>query len=118
MRVYSGTLRSGSYVYNTTKGRRERVGRLLQLHANSREQREEVYAGELVAALGLSKTGTGDTLFGVGESEQVVLEEMIFAEPVISQAIEPKTKADQEKLSAALQRLAEEDQTFTVRADA
>jgi elongation factor G len=117
IRVYSGTLKAGSYVMNTSKGQRERVGRLLQMHANSREQREEVYAGELVAAIGLSKTGTGDTIFGVDESEQVVLEKMIFPEPVISQAIEPKTKADQEKLSAALQRLAEEDPTFTVRGD-
>jgi elongation factor G len=117
MRVYSGTLRAGSYVVNTTKGQRERVGRLLQLHANSREQRDEVYAGELVAAIGLSNTGTGDTLVSADGGEKVVLEEMIFPEPVISQAIEPKTKADQEKLSAALQRLAEEDPTFTVRGD-
>src|SRR5918994_12003 len=117
MRVYSGTLRAGSYIMNTTKGQRERVGRLLQMHANSREQRDEVYAGELVAAIGLSKTGTGDTLVAAGEPEQIVLEEMIFPEPVIDQAIEPKTKADQEKLSAALQRLAEEDPTFTVRGD-
>ena len=117
MRVYSGTLTSGSYVYNTTKGRRERVGRLLQLHANSREQREEVYAGELVAAIGLSNTGTGDTLVAADDPERIVLEEMIFPEPVIDQAIEPKTKADQEKLSVALQRLAEEDPTFSVRGD-
>jgi elongation factor G len=117
MRVYSGTLKAGSYVMNTTKGQRERVGRLLQMHANSREQREEVYAGELVAAIGLSNTGTGDTLVAADGPERVVLEEMIFPEPVISQAIEPKTKADQEKLSAALQRLAEEDPTFTVRGD-
>ena len=117
MRVYSGTLKAGSYIMNTTKGRRERVGRLLQLHANSREQRDEVYAGELVAAIGLSNTGTGDTLIAADDPEQIVLEEMIFPEPVISQAIEPKTKADQEKLSAALQRLAEEDPTFTVRSD-
>ncbi|MDP9411922.1 MAG: elongation factor G [Actinomycetota bacterium] len=117
MRVYSGTLRAGSYVMNTTKGRRERVGRLLQLHANSREQREEVYAGELVAAIGLSNTGTGDTLVSADDPEQIVLEEMIFPEPVIDQAIEPKTKADQEKLSVALQRLAEEDPTFSVRGD-
>ena len=117
MRVYSGTLKAGSYVMNTTKGRRERVGRLLQLHANSREQREEVYAGELVAAIGLSNTGTGDTLVSVDDPEQVVLEEMIFPEPVIDQAIEPKTKADQEKLTVALQRLAEEDPTFSVRSD-
>src|SRR3712207_7939048 len=116
MRVYSGTLRSGSYVMNTTKGRRERVGRLLQLHANSREQREEVYAGELVAAIGLSQTGTGDTLVAA-EGEPVVLEQMVFPEPVIDQAIEPKTKADQEKLTVALQRLAEEDPTFSVRSD-
>jgi len=117
IRVYSGTLKSGSYVMNTTKGRRERVGRLLQLHANSREQREEVYAGELVAAIGLSQTGTGDTLVAAEDSQQVVLEQMVFPEPVIDQAIEPKTKADQEKLSVALQRLAEEDPTFSVRSD-
>jgi elongation factor G len=116
IRVYSGTLRSGSYVMNTTKGRRERVGRLLQLHANRREQREEVYAGELVAAIGLSQTGTGDTLVAA-EGEAVILEQMVFPEPVIDQAIEPKTKADQEKLTVALQRLAEEDPTFSVRSD-
>jgi elongation factor G len=116
IRVYSGTLRSGSYVMNTTKGRRERVGRLLQLHANSREQREEVYAGELVAAIGLSQTGTGDTLVAA-EGEPIVLEQMVFPAPVIDQAIEPKTKADQEKLTVALQRLAEEDPTFSVRSD-
>ena len=116
IRVYSGTLRGGSYVMNTTKGRRERVGRLLQLHANSREQREEVYAGELVAAIGLSQTGTGDTLIAA-ESEAIILEQMVFPEPVIDQAIEPKTKADQEKLTVALQRLAEEDPTFSVRSD-
>ena len=117
MRVYSGTLKAGSYVMNTTKDRRERVGRLLQLHANSREQRDEVYAGELVAAIGLSNTGTGDTLISADDDERIVLEEMVFPEPVISQAIEPRTKADQEKLSTALQRLAEEDPTFTVRGD-
>jgi elongation factor G len=117
MRVYSGTLKAGSYVMNTTKNQRERVGRLLQMHANSREQRDEVYAGELVAAIGLSNTGTGDTLVAADGRERVVLEEMVFPEPVIAQAIEPKTKADQEKLSAALQRLAEEDPTFTVRGD-
>jgi elongation factor G len=117
MRVYSGTLKAGSYVMNTTKGKRERIGRLLQLHANSREQREEVYAGELVAAIGLSDTGTGDTLISADDPEQIILEEMIFPEPVISQAIEPKTKADQEKLTIALQRLAEEDPTFSVLTD-
>src|SRR5215212_8647562 len=116
IRVYSGTLKAGSYVMNTTKGKRERVGRLLQLHANSREQREEVYAGELVAAIGLSQTGTGDTLVAA-EGEAVILEQMVFPEPVIAQAIEPKTKADQEKLTVALQRLAEEDPTFSVRSD-
>src|ERR687890_508929 len=116
IRVYSGTLKSGSYVMNTTKGKRERVGRLLQLHANSREQREEVYAGELVAAIGLSTTETGDTLIAA-EGEAVILEQMVFPEPVIDQAIEPKTKADQEKLTVALQRLAEEDPTFSVRSD-
>jgi elongation factor G len=102
---------------NTTKGQRERVGRLLQMHANSREQREEVYAGELVAAIGLAKTGTGDTLVAADDQDQVMLEEMTFPEPVISQAIEPRTKVDQEKLSVALQRLAEEDPTFSVRGD-
>jgi elongation factor G len=117
IRVYSGTLKAGSYVMNTTKGQRERVGRLLQMHANSREQREEVYAGELVAAIGLSNTGTGDTLVAADDPEPIVLEQMVFPEPVISQAIEPRTKADQEKLSVALQRLAEEDPTFTVRTD-
>ena len=117
MRVYSGTLKAGSYIMNTTKGKRERIGRLLQLHANSREQRDEVYAGELVAAIGLSDTGTGDTLISADDPEKIVLEEMIFPEPVISQAIEPKTKADQEKLTVALQRLAEEDPTFSVLTD-
>src|ERR671917_1259501 len=117
IRVYSGTLRSGSYVMNTTKGRRERVRRLPQLPANSREQRDEVYAGELVAAIGLSNTGTGDTLTAAEDSMPIVLEQMVFPEPVIDQAIEPKTKADQEKLSVALQRLAEEDPTFSVRGD-
>jgi elongation factor G len=102
---------------NTTKNRRERVGRLLQLHANSREQRDEVYAGELVGAIGLSNTGTGDTLVSVEDPDQPVLEQMIFPEPVISQAIEPKTKVDQEKLTVALQRLAEEDPTFSVQTD-
>jgi elongation factor G len=117
MRVYSGTLKAGSYVMNTTKGKRERVGRLLQMHSNSREQRDEVYAGELVAAIGLQDTGTGDTLVSVDDPDQPVLEQMIFPEPVISQAIEPKTKAEQEKLTVALSRLAEEDPTFTVQTD-
>src|SRR3712207_562697 len=107
IRVYSGTLKAGSYVMNTTKGRRERVGRLLQMHANSREQREEVYAGELVAAIGLSNSGTGDTLVAANDPGQIVLEEMIFPEPVISQAIEPKTRADQEKLSRSEEHTSE-----------
>ncbi|WP_047863896.1 elongation factor G [Rubrobacter aplysinae] len=117
MRVYSGTLKAGSYVMNTTKGKRERIGRLLQMHSNSREQRDEVYAGELVGAIGLSDTGTGDTLVSVDDPDQPVLEQMVFPEPVISQAIEPKTKAEQEKLTVALSRLAEEDPTFTVQTD-
>ena len=117
MRVYSGTLKAGSYVMNTTKGKRERIGRLLQMHSNSREQRDEVYAGELVGAIGLQDTGTGDTLVSVDDPDQPVLEQMAFPEPVISQAIEPKTKAEQEKLTVALSRLAEEDPTFTVQTD-
>ena len=117
MRVYSGTLKAGSYVMNTTKGKRERIGRLLQMHSNSREQRDEVYAGELVGAIGLSDTGTGDTLVSVDDPDQPILEQMVFPEPVISQAIEPKTKAEQEKLTVALSRLAEEDPTFTVQTD-
>ncbi len=117
MRVYSGTLKAGSYVMNTTKGKRERIGRLLQMHSNSREQRDEVYAGELVGAIGLQDTGTGDTLVSVDDPDQPVLEQMAFPEPVISQAIEPKTKAEQEKLTVALSRLAEEDPAFTVQTD-
>ena len=114
-RVYSGTLTAGSYVYNTSKGKRERISRILQMHANRREDREEIYAGELAAAVGLKVTGTGDTL--CAQDKPIILESMEFPEPVIAVAIEPKTKADEEKLAASLQRLAEEDPTFRVRSD-
>jgi elongation factor G len=116
-RIYSGTLKAGSYIMNTTKDNRERVGRILQMHSNTREQRDEVYAGELVALIGLQNTGTGDTLVSEEDAERPILEQMTFDDPVIHQAIEPKTKADQEKLTAALQKLTEEDPTFTVRSD-
>ena len=115
-RVYSGVLAAGSYVYNSTKDRRERIGRLLQMHANKREEIPEVRAGDIAAAIGLKDTRTGDTL--CDEDDPVILEAMRFPEPVISVAIEPKTKADQDKLSVALQKLAEEDPTFHVRSDA
>jgi elongation factor G len=114
-RVYSGVLRSGSYVYNSTKGERERVGRLLQMHANHREEIEEVRAGDIAAAIGLRKTTTGDTL--CDELNPIILESMSFPEPVISVAVEPKTKADQDKMGIALQKLAEEDPTFRVHTD-
>src|SRR5690606_29996622 len=111
-RVYSGSLPAGSYVYNATKDKRERVGRLLQMHANHREERDEVYAGDIAAAIGLKDTKTGDTL--CDPDNPIVLEAMTFPEPVISVAIEPKTKADQDKLSAGLAKLSEEDPTFRV----
>ncbi len=114
-RVYSGVLRSGSYVYNATKGERERVGRLLQMHANHREEIEEVRAGDIAAAIGLRKTTTGDTL--CDERHPIVLEQITFPEPVISVAVEPKSKAEQDKMGIALQKLAEEDPTFRVRTD-
>jgi elongation factor G len=114
-RVYSGTLKTGSYVYNSTKGHKERVGRLLQLHANHREEIEAVSAGDIAAAVGLKNTYTGDTL--CEESKPIVLESISFPEPVIELAVEPKTKADQDKMSLALQRLAEEDPTFRVSSD-
>ncbi len=114
-RVYSGILRSGSYVYNATKGERERVGRLLQMHANHREEIEEVRAGDIAAAIGLRKTTTGDTL--CDEKYPIVLEQITFPEPVISVAVEPKSKAEQDKMGIALQKLAEEDPTFRVRTD-
>ena len=114
-RVYSGILKAGSYVYNSTKDRRERIGRLLQMHANKREEVEEVRAGDIAAAIGLKDTKTGDTL--CDENAAIILEAMRFPEPVISVAIEPKTKADQDKLSIALQKLSEEDPTFRVHTD-
>ena len=116
IRVYSGTLKAGSYVYNVTKQVKERVGRLLLMHANDREEIEEAYAGEIVAAVGLKDTITGDTL--CDEGAPIILENISFPEPVISLAIEPKTKSDQEKLGYALQRLSEEDPTFRVKSDA
>ena len=114
-RVYSGTLKAGSYVFNSSKDKRERISRILQMHANHREDRDEIYAGELAAAVGLKNTGTGDTL--CDPSKPVILESMEFPEPVIMVAIEPKTKADEEKLGNSLQRLAEEDPTFRVHTD-
>src|ERR671910_3248527 len=114
-RVYSGTLKSGSYIYNATKDRKERIGRILQMHANHREEIEEVYAGDIAAAVGLKETYTGDTL--TDPDHQVILESMTFPEPVIEVKIEPKTKADQDKLALALQRLSEEDPTFRVKTD-
>jgi elongation factor G len=114
-RVYSGTLKSGSYVLNPVKGKKERIGRILQMHANHREEIDEVYAGDIAAAVGLKETFTGDTLSD--PDHPVVLESMTFPEPVIEVKIEPKTKADQDKLAIALQRLAEEDPTFRVHTD-
>ena len=114
-RVYSGTLQSGSYVFNSTKGKRERVGRILQMHANSRQEISEVYAGDIAAAVGLKDTTTGDTL--CDEKNPVILESMEFPEPVISVAIEPKTKADQDKMGIALAKLTEEDPTFRAHTD-
>ena len=114
-RVYSGTLSSGSYVYNSTKGRKERIGRILQMHANHRAELETVYSGDIAAAVGLKDTTTGDTL--CDESKPIILESMEFPDPVISVAVEPKTKNDQEKMGIALQKLAEEDPTFRVRTD-
>ena len=109
-RVYSGTLTAGSYVYNSTKGKRERMGRILMMHANHREEIEMVYSGDIAAAVGLKDTTTGDTL--CDEDNPVILESMEFPEPVIRVAIEPKTKAGQEKMTMALVKLAEEDPTF------
>ncbi|CZQ93268.1 elongation factor g c-terminus [Trichococcus palustris] len=109
-RVYAGTLQSGSYVQNATKGKRERVGRILQMHANHRNEIPEVFAGDIAAAVGLKDTTTGDTL--CDEKKQVILESMVFPEPVIEVAIEPKSKADQDKMGIALQKLSEEDPTF------
>jgi elongation factor G len=114
-RVYSGKVKAGERVVNTTTGRTERISRILQMHANHREEREEIGAGEIAAAVGLKNTTTGDTL--AVDTAPIVLESMTFPDPVISVAVEPKTKADQDKLSQGLQRLAEEDPTFRVRTD-
>jgi elongation factor G len=114
-RVYSGTLKSGSYVQNSSKGKRERVGRILQMHANSREEISEVYCGDIAAAIGLKDTSTGDTLSD--EKHQVILERMVFPEPVISLSVEPKSKADQDKMGQALAKLQEEDPTFRAHTD-
>ena len=114
-RVYSGTIQSGTYVLNSTKGKRERVGRLLQMHANSRQEISEVYAGDIAAAVGLKDTTTGDTL--CDPYHEVILESMVFPEPVISLSVEPKSKADQDKMGIALQKLAEEDPTFRTHTD-
>ena len=114
-RVYSGVVKSGDTIYNPIKGKRERIGRLLQMHANEREELEEVRAGDIAAAVGLKEATTGDTL--CDPSALITLERMVFPEPVISQAVEPKTKADQEKMGMALGRLAKEDPSFRVRTD-
>ncbi len=115
IRVYSGTLRTGSQVLNSTKGRKERIGKIYQMHANKREERPVATAGQIVAVMGLKDTTTGDTLSD--QARQVILESMTFPAPVINVAIEPRTRTDQEKLSSAIQRLAEEDPTFQVRTD-
>ncbi len=114
-RVYSGTLKKGSYIINTTKGNKERIGRILQMHANHREEIDQVYAGDIAAAIGLKNTSTGDTL--AEEKYPIILERMNFPEPVISVAIEPKSKGDQDKMATALQKLAEEDPTFRTYSD-
>jgi len=114
-RVYSGVLTAGSYVYNSTKGKRERIGRILRMHANHRVEIGEAYSGDIAAAVGLKDTTTGDTL--CDEKYPIILESMVFPDPVISVAVEPKTKADQEKMGIALQKLAEEDPTFRVHTD-
>jgi elongation factor G len=114
-RVYSGVVNSGDTIYNPIKGRKERVGRLLQMHANPREEIKEVHAGDIAAAVGLKEATTGDTL--CDPNKVITLEKMIFPEPVISQAVEPKTKADQEKMGVALNRLAQEDPSFRVHTD-
>ncbi|MHC0039209.1 elongation factor G [Pseudoneobacillus sp. C159] len=114
-RVYSGTLESGSYVQNSTKGKRERVGRILQMHANSRQEISKVYSGDIAAAVGLKDTTTGDTL--CDDKNLVILESMVFPEPVIQLSVEPKSKADQDKMTTALQKLQEEDPTFRAHTD-
>ena len=115
MRVYSGTLESGTAVYNSVKGKRERVGRMVQMHSNSREEIKKVLAGDIAAAIGLKDTTTGDTL--CAEGDRIILERMEFPEPVISVAVEPRTKADQDKMGVALGKLAQEDPSFRVKTD-
>src|SRR3712207_3897966 len=114
-RVYSGRLQAGSRVLNSATGRTERVGRILMMHANHREDQEEIYAGDIAAAVGLKQTSTGDTL--CAPDAPITLETIDFPEPVVHVSIEPKTRADQEKMATALGRLAEEDPTFQVRSD-
>jgi elongation factor G len=114
-RVYSGTLKAGTYVYNSTKEKGERLGRVVEMHANKREDREEIYCGEIAAAVGLKNVHTGDTL--CDKDHPIVLEAMHFPEPVIQVAIEPKTKADEEKMATALGKLSDEDPTFKVKTD-
>ena len=114
-RVYSGTLNAGDTVYNPLKGKKERIGRIVEMHANTREAREVVRAGDIAAAIGLKEATTGDTLCALGE--ELILERMIFPEPVIHVAVEPKTKVDQEKMGVALHRLAQEDPSFRVKTD-
>ena len=114
-RVYSGVLSAGDTIYNAVKGKKERIGRLLQMHANSRQEIKEVRAGDIAAAVGLKSVTTGDTLCALGDV--ITLERMDFPEPVISVAVEPKTKADQEKMSIALGKLAQEDPSFRVSSD-
>src|SRR5690606_17365747 len=115
IRVYSGRIAAGSQIYNSTKGKKERIGKLFQMHANKENPVDEALTGHIYAAIGLKTTTTGDTL--CDSSEQIVLESMTFPEPVIQVAIEPKTKSDQEKLGTAIQKLAEEDPTFQVHLD-
>ncbi len=115
LRVYSGSMKAGSYVYNASLGKRERISRLLQMHANRREERDEVYAGDICAAIGLKETKTGETVSA--QEDPIILEAMTFLEPVIAVAIEPKTKIDEDKLARALAKLAEEDPTFKVHTD-
>src|SRR5690606_28789006 len=114
-RVYSGTLNAGDQVLNSVKGKKERIGRLLQMHSNNRDEIKEVLAGDIAAAVGLKDVTTGDTL--CAQDAPIVLERMTFPEPVISMAVEPKTKSDQEKMGLALGRLAQEDPSFRVRTD-
>ena len=115
LRVYSGIITSGSYVLNATNGKKERIARLVRMYADQRLEEQEVYAGDICAAVGLKDTTTGDTL--CDEKAPIILEKMTFPEPVISVAIEPKTKADQDKMGIALQKLAEEDPSFRVKSD-